>query len=257
MQHQTDHATEGSPAASAAIGGVRLVHAAAGEVVALKPAGLSVEVPRDPEADSLLRRLRDGGLEEARLVHRLDAPACGLVLVARSRAAAAHYAAEIAARRWIKWYVARVAVPPRRAAGLVGAHKAYLKTDGRTARVVRAGGKPSFLDVTLAAPAGEDGVHSHLLVRLHTGRLHQIRVMLAHLGAPLAGDWRYGNGADASASMYLEHAVVGAATCAGDWMVWTAPPHADREPWDDALTAAVADVAATARRAPPPREPER
>ena len=53
-------------------------------------------------------RLRRQGVAEPRLVHRLDAPACGLVLVAGSRAAAAYYAAEIAARRWAKWYVARV-----------------------------------------------------------------------------------------------------------------------------------------------------
>ena len=79
--------------------GVHLVHAGPDEVVALKPAGLASEMPRDPDADSLVLRLRRQGVVEPRLVHRLDAPACGLVLVAGSRAAAAYYAAEIAARR--------------------------------------------------------------------------------------------------------------------------------------------------------------
>ena len=172
---------------------VDLIEVTSHEIVVLKPAGLASELPHDPAADSLVRRLAAQGFTDLRLVHRLDAPACGLMLVARSAEAAAHYAREIAARRWHKWYVARVAVSPQKAEQLVGAHKSYLKVEGRSARVVRAGGKPSFLDVVLAAPVPDSPNESHLLVQLHTGRLHQIRVMLAHLGAPLSGDVRYGS----------------------------------------------------------------
>ena len=244
------------PHASAARhGGVPIVHRSPDEVVVVKPAGLAVETPRDPEADSLLRRVRDGGLAEPRLVHRLDAVACGLVLLAATRQAAAYYAGEIAARRWMKGYVARVAATPAVAARLVGSHKAYLKTVGRDARVVRAGGKPSFLDVIAAAPAPEPGGGSDVLIRLHTGRHHQIRAMLADAGAPLAGDTRYGG---PPGPFYLEHAVLGAWPFGDrEWMVWTAPPHADRPTWDPALAAAVAALVATARTAPPPRDPPR
>jgi 23S rRNA-/tRNA-specific pseudouridylate synthase len=217
---------------------VTLIEITPHEIVALKPAGLASELPRDPAADSLVRRLSAQGYPSVRLVHRLDAPTCGLMLVARSAEAAAHYAREIAARRWHKWYVAQVSLSPRKAGQLVGAHKSYLKVEGRSVRVVRAGGKPSFLDVALAAPVPGVPGESHLLVQLHTGRLHQIRVMLAHLGAPLTGDIRYG-GPPAQA-MYLEHVILGARTFAsGEWRVWLAPADGNRSPWAPALSDAV------------------
>ena len=123
---------------------VQLLDVTPHEIVALKPAGLASELPRDPAADSLVHRLGAQGFSGLRLVHRLDALSCGLMLVARSAEAAAYYAQEIAARRWHKWYVAQVALPLAKAEQLVGAHKSYLKVDGASARVVRAGGKPSF-----------------------------------------------------------------------------------------------------------------
>jgi 23S rRNA-/tRNA-specific pseudouridylate synthase len=217
---------------------VDLIEVTSHEIIVLKPAGLASELPHDPAADSVVHRLAAQGFTDLRLVHRLDAPACGLMLVARSAEAAAHYAREIAARRWHKWYVAQVAVSPQKADELVGEHKAYLKVDGRSARVVRAGGKPSFLDVVLATPAPDSPNESHLLVQLHTGRLHQIRVMLAHLGAPLSGDVRYGS--PSGKTMYLEHVILGATTYAsGGWRVWLAPTHGGRPGWVPALSKAV------------------
>jgi len=208
------------------------------ELIVLKPAGLPTELPFNPEADSLLRRLELAGHPRLRLVHRLDGAACGVMLVARSPEAAAHHAAEIAARRWHKWYVARVAAPLAVTRGLVGRHKAYLKTTGRIARVVRAGGKPSLLDVTVAAPVpGADAV-SDLLIRLHTGRFHQIRAMLAHRGAPLAGDVRYGG--PAAPSLYLEQVMLAARPYGADRScIWRAPGHLDRPRWDAALARAL------------------
>ncbi len=233
---------------------MRVVDRTPGALVVVKPAGLTSENPRDPAADSLVRHLEADGHPGLRLVHRLDMPACGLMLVARSQAAAAYYAREIEARRWHKWYVARVAQPLDVARRLVGTHKAFLKTAGRIATVVRSGGKPSFLDVALATEVPDESGDSHLLIQLHTGRFHQIRAMLAHADAPLTGDDLYGG--TGPGLRYLEHVLLGSrADTTGAWTVWQAPPHEDRDPWAPELAAAIEARAVTARTAPPPPDP--
>ena len=208
------------------------------ELVVIKPAGVASEHTRNPDADSLVFRLKQQGYPGLRLPHRLDSPACGLMLIARTPDAARHYSAEIEARRWHKWYVARVAVPAEVSRTLVGPHKAFLATEGKAAVVVRSGGKPSFLEVVQASPAPGHANCSDVLIELHTGRFHQIRVMLADLGAPLAGDTLYGG--PPAPPMYLEHVMLGARPCGTDtWKVWVAPPHADRPAWHADLQASV------------------
>ena len=207
------------------------------EVVVCKPPGLAAELPRDPVADSMVIRLRAAGFDDLRLVHRLDAAACGLMVVARTPEAAAHYGAEIAARRWQKVYVAEVAAGADHAIAIVGKHKAYLTTAGRRARLVRSGGKPSFLTVLGAWPAPQAAGRSHVLVHLHTGRYHQVRVMLAGLSAPLVGDTTYGG---PEGPFYLEHVLLAARPF--DRVtprVWTAPPHEARPAWSSGLAEAV------------------
>jgi 23S rRNA-/tRNA-specific pseudouridylate synthase len=221
-----------------------LLDVTAHEIVLWKPPGLASELPRDPRADSVIARLRAEGFDDLRLVHRLDSAACGLMIVARTAEAAAHYAAAIAARRWQKWYVAEVASPVSKAHALVGPHKAYLSTEGRRAVIVRSGGKPSFLTIVHAAAAANAAEHSHLLVQLHTGRFHQIRVMLAALGAPLVGDALYGGPRDGR--FYLEHVLLAARTFEGTHAkVWLAPPHSERPTWSATLVKAVEDQAAS------------
>jgi 23S rRNA-/tRNA-specific pseudouridylate synthase len=208
------------------------------EIVVSKPPGLASELPRDPKADSLVTRLRSEGFDNLRLVHRLDSPACGLMIVARSEAAAAHYSTEIAARRWHKFYVAEVTIDGDRARRLVGEHKAYLSTEGRKAVVVRSGGKPSFLTIVHAAAAPNRPGHSHVLIRLQTGRFHQIRVMLSELGAPLVGDTLYGG--PATAPLYLEHVLLSARPFGETRsQVWRAPTHEARPAWSPSLEEAI------------------
>lgn len=216
---------------------IPVLHLSEHELVVWKPAGLPSELPRDPSADSLVSRLADEGLRDLRLVHRLDAASCGVMLIARTAEAAAYYSGEIAGRRWHKIYVAEVACPVDRARELVADHRAYLDTDGRRATVVRSGGKPSFLSVVHVAPVAGRSGHAHLLIRLLTGRFHQIRVMLAHLGAPLAGDALYGGPAG---PFYLEHVVLGAQPLGiVTSRVWRAPEDAPRPPWSSSLRAAI------------------
>ena len=202
------------------------------EIVVCKPPGLPSELPRDPGADSLITRLHAEGFADLRLVHRLDAPACGVMIVARSSEAAAYYSNEIAKRRWHKTYVAEIGVSSEQAETLIGDHRAYLATEGRRARVVRSGGKPSFLTILHAARA--TATRSHVLIRLHTGRFHQIRVMLAELGAPLTGDTVYGG---REGVMYLEHVLLAARPFGSTTQQsWLAPLHRDRPAWAASLS---------------------
>ena len=117
---------------------------------------------------------------------------------------AAHNEA-IRAGRWTKHYLARIAASgtPVDARALIGQHHAYLRRDGAVARVVRSGGDPSTLVIEAIAPAPAAPGEWHAVIRLVTGRFHQIRAMLSALGFPLVGDQEYGG---TRGHMYLDHA---------------------------------------------------
>lgn len=180
------------------------------EAVVYKPAGLSSERTQHeagPALDSLVARARTVlSWPEARLPHRLDRPTRGLVMISRDAASAAAHAREQREGRWTKLYFARVPLRAdgRPATALVGPQKAYLRREGQRAIVVRSGGDPARLDVLAVEPATDRAGEAHALVLLDTGRFHQIRAMLAHLGFPLVGDDLYRGGHAAQPSIDLE-----------------------------------------------------
>ena len=191
------------------------------EIAIFKPAGLSSERPthgssttdasgeRPPRKrgvdtfsaaedasarDCVLERARlQFHWPEARLPHRLDRPTSGVLMIAADAQRAADHAREIREKKWTKYYIARVEA--RTSAGaatdVVGRHRAYVRREGRLARCVRSGGDPASLEVLAVALAEDAPRHAHLLIRLETGRFHQIRVMMANLGFPLVGDLDY------------------------------------------------------------------
>ena len=176
------------------------------ELVLVKPAGVAAELTTDPRCTSVISRVRAAGLPEARLPHRLDRVTRGFLLVALTDAAIRFHNGEVEVRAWSKYYLARVADPgvPPAGSGLLGEHKAYLRRRSGRMEVVRSGGQVSLLSVhRVAASPGRAG-ESHAVIELRTGRFHQIRAMLANLGAPLVGDRLYGG---PNGPFYLEHAV--------------------------------------------------
>ncbi len=178
------------------------------DLVLLKPAGMATELTTDHRRTALIARVRaacDPSIKP-RLVHRLDRVTRGVMVVALTREAAAFHAEQIREGLWDKYYLARIPRPTPATnplhQGLIARHKAFLKEDDHRSRIVRAGGRPSLLEILAVEPAPNRPDQAHALIRLYTGRLHQIRVMLAGLGLPLIGDRFY---AGAEGDIYLEH----------------------------------------------------
>jgi 23S rRNA-/tRNA-specific pseudouridylate synthase len=230
-----------------------VVHRTDRDAVIVKPAGLSSEAPsRGGNApETLLVQARALlGWPDAQLPHRLDRPTRGFVVVARDAAAVAAHNEAIREGRWTKRYIARISAglsaefsagssaaggaarEARDAAALVGPHRAYLRREGKVARIVRSGGDPSSLSVDAVAPAPGRPSEWHALVTLGTGRYHQIRAMLANLGFPLVGDRDYGG---APGTMYLEHAALRFPSLAGGEVTLAERHDPGREPVADAI----------------------
>ena len=191
-------------------------------LVCFKPAGLptqtaSVMVPdMVSELKNYLRRSSGSGTKEpyVGLVHRLDQPVEGLLVFGKTQRSAAALSAQLNDGTLHKTYVAVTeGKTEEKEAVLTG----YLWKDGRdnSSRVVPEGtkgakraelsyrvvavksGSATEQEGSAAEAESDDGAGRHgglalLEIDLKTGRHHQIRVQMAHMGCPLLGDRKYG-----------------------------------------------------------------
>lgn len=125
------------------------------------------------------------------IVHRLDRPVSGIVLFGKTSKGAARLSEQIRARTIKKTYHALVCgVPPKAADTLVN----WLKKDEHV-NVVKVytreveGSLRAELDYEIVEKRDNQTV---LKINLKTGRPHQIRAQLSHLGCPIVGDVKYG-----------------------------------------------------------------
>jgi len=141
--------------------------------------------------NALLYRVRDlsgiGGVLRPGIVHRLDRDTSGLLVVAKNDAAHGALAAQLKDRRMTREYLALVR-GRLEGEGTVEAPVGRHPVDRKRMAVVP-GGKPALTRFKVLAPYPD---YTLLSLKLATGRTHQIRVHMAHIGHPVAGDPVYG-----------------------------------------------------------------
>ena len=159
-----------------------------GIAVCVKPVGLDSEheVPEE-----LKKQL--GG--EMFPIHRLDKNVGGVMVFARTKAAAATLSKAVQDGALVKEYVAKVhGTPPENGDWTDLLFKDSSKNKVFVVKKERKGVKKARLEFVRH---GDDLVR----IRLHTGRSHQIRVQFASRGFPLVGDHKYGSRDEATAPM--------------------------------------------------------
>jgi 23S rRNA pseudouridine1911/1915/1917 synthase len=143
--------------------------------------------------NALLHHVRDlsgiNGVLRPGIVHRLDRDTSGLLVVAKNDAAHQSLAGQLKDRRMTREYLALVH-GRLEGEGVVEAPVGRHPVDRKRQAVV-AGGKPAL--TAFRALAHYKG-YTLLALKLGTGRTHQIRVHMAHIGHPVAGDSKYGGG---------------------------------------------------------------
>ena len=166
-------------------------------IVVNKPRGMVVHPAPGHEDGTLVNALLAhcgdslsgvGGERRPGIVHRIDKDTSGLLVAAKNDFAHLALSAQLADHTMARTYEAVVCGNLREDAGTVDAPIG--RQDGSVIRrCVRADGKPA---VTHFVPLRHSDRYTLLSLRLETGRTHQIRVHMAHLGYPLAGDDLYG-----------------------------------------------------------------
>lgn len=130
-----------------------------------------------------------GGVSRPGIVHRLDKETSGCMVVARNDAAHQSLTEQFAGRSVEKVYLAVVQGTPVQRSGTVETHIGRDPHDRLRMTVLPApAGKHAVTDYAVLASSGTDAL---VKCTLHTGRTHQIRVHMKHLGHPLLGDEIY------------------------------------------------------------------
>jgi 23S rRNA pseudouridine1911/1915/1917 synthase len=131
-----------------------------------------------------------GGVARPGIVHRIDKDTSGLLVVAKTDVAHEGLAAQFARHSIHRLYGALVAGIPNPPAGSVDAPLARSSANRKKMAVVEEGrGKRAVTHYRLVRPLRGA---AHVECRLETGRTHQVRVHMTHIGHPLLGDPVYG-----------------------------------------------------------------
>ncbi len=196
-----------------------------------KPAGLVVHPAAGHHTGTLVNAIIAhcgaslsgiGGIRRPGIVHRLDKDTSGVMVIAKTDAAHAGLSAQFASHgrdgRLQRSYLALAWGMPGRRRGTIDAAIARHPSNRQKMAVSRAATARRAvthyqLRETYPAHAGRPGIRVSLVeCRLETGRTHQIRVHMAHIGHPLLGDRVYGSGFKASQNRLPEQIQTALAT---------------------------------------------
>ena len=175
-----------------------VVYEDADVIVVNKPRGLVVHpAPGHPDGtlvNALLFHCGDslsgvGGEKRPGIVHRIDKDTSGLIIAAKNDAAHLALSAQLSDHSLCREYEAVVRGNLKQDAGTVDAPIGRHPTDRKRMAVTQKAGRSAVTHwEVLARYQG----YTHIRCRLETGRTHQIRVHMAHIGHPLLGDFTYG-----------------------------------------------------------------
>jgi 23S rRNA pseudouridine1911/1915/1917 synthase len=167
-------------------------------IVVNKPRGLVVHpAPGHPDGtlvNALLHHCGEslsgiGGVMRPGVVHRIDKDTSGLVIAAKNDRSHLSLASQLSSRTLTREYEAIVCGNVKNDNGTINAPIGRHPTDRKKQAVTD---KNSRSAVTHYEVIGRHNGYTHVRCRLETGRTHQIRVHMAHIGNPILGDMVYG-----------------------------------------------------------------